>query len=182
MPMIARRALPSRLSLGVRCMPTRDHICKKSAHTLQGKWQWPPNRRRQSGTLGRAIPSQHTRTRTLGRMFLGYSRRDACPRPPEGTQFFTNASDSGVVSPAPPNRGMAGFDEKGAPYECICPHHGLQGMFARTRIALLASCMVASHCSKFAAQQYWQLGLRCKCNCSRHGQRHGVAWRAPCKE
>ena len=68
--------------------------------------------RHQSGTLGRAIPSQHTWTRTLGRQFLGYSRRDACPRPPEGTKFSTKASDSGVVSPAPPNRGMAGFDEK----------------------------------------------------------------------
>ena len=77
-------------------------------HTLQGKWQWPRHRRRQWGTLGRGIPSQHTRALTVGRQFLGYSGRDACPRPPEGTHFSTKAS----LSPAPPNRGMAGFDEK----------------------------------------------------------------------
>ena len=34
MPMIAWRALPSRLTLVVRCMPTREHICKHThAHS-----------------------------------------------------------------------------------------------------------------------------------------------------
>ena len=34
MPMIARRALPSRLTLVMRCTPTRDHICKNThAHS-----------------------------------------------------------------------------------------------------------------------------------------------------
>ena len=33
MPMIAWRALPSRLTVVVRCIPTRDHICE-SARTL----------------------------------------------------------------------------------------------------------------------------------------------------
>ncbi len=36
--------------------------------------------------------------------------------------------------------------------------------------------------SNLAAQQYWQLSLRCTCDCWRQRQRHSVAWRAPCKE
>ena len=116
MPLIARRALPSRLNLVMRCTPTRDHICKNThARALQ---------RARSSAAGGSGPvvavasgalqgvgskfAPHTRALTVGRQFLGYSGRDACPRPPEGTHFSAKAS----LSPAPPNRGMAGFDEK----------------------------------------------------------------------
>ena len=78
---------------------------------------------------------------------------------------------------------MSGLDEKGARYGCICPHHGLQGMFARTKIALVASCMVATHRSKLAAQQC--IGNSASVASAIVGDNakgHAIALRAPCKE
>ena len=108
MPMIARRALPSRLTLVMRCTPTRDHICKKThAHSPRQVAVAPSS----PSPVGRsrAFPNTHGRTQWGGSSWLLRTRRTSASA--RRHKFPTKASVSGALSPAPPNRGLAGFDE-----------------------------------------------------------------------
>ena len=159
MPMIARRALPSRLTLVMRCTPTRDHICKKThAHSPRQVAVAPSS----PSPVGRSRACdpfpEHTDAHS-GTAALGYSRHEACPRPPEGTNLFTKASDSEALSPAPPNRGMANFDEKARATGASVHITVCKARLHAPGLSLLPVAWLRATIPSWQPQEYWQLGL-----------------------